>query len=326
MKYGYIYLTYCKVSGKIYIGQKHWRRHRKNHLGGGKLLKLAVEKYGRENFEKHIIEECDTDDELNKKEIFWISYYNSTDKDVGYNITEGGQFNRTIKGERHPFYNVHRYGEENPNYGNKMDEESKKSISIKAKERYKSLSNKQKEEIRNKLSKSLKGRKLSEEHKEKIRQSLLGKPLSKERKDKISKAHKGKKLSKETVEKIKLKNTGKKRSKEFSDKMSKINSGRVFSEETKEKMSNSAKDRIKRDGPPKTAFKKGNISSTKGKICITNGVDDKYIFQKELEEYESIGWRKGRTKGINHIKHTEESKQKMRESQKLRRLKEKQRR
>ena len=38
-----------------------------------------------ENFIKEIIDETDDYNELSTKEIYWISYYKSTDKKIGYN-------------------------------------------------------------------------------------------------------------------------------------------------------------------------------------------------------------------------------------------------
>jgi hypothetical protein len=48
-----------------------------------------MRKYGIENFSFTIIEECSIED-LDNKEKYWIAYYNSTDKNKGYNRTEGG--------------------------------------------------------------------------------------------------------------------------------------------------------------------------------------------------------------------------------------------
>lgn len=87
---GYIYLTYCKVNGKIYIGQKKSNKFIDTYYGSGKLIQLALKKYGVNNFEHTIIEWCDTEEELNKKERYWIFKYNSRDISIGYNLSEGG--------------------------------------------------------------------------------------------------------------------------------------------------------------------------------------------------------------------------------------------
>ena len=40
-------------------------------------------------------------EELNNKEQYWIKMFNATDKQIGYNLTEGGQNNFALKGEQH---------------------------------------------------------------------------------------------------------------------------------------------------------------------------------------------------------------------------------
>ena len=48
-----------------------------------------MNKYGYENFIPSLIEECD-DNLLDEREIYWIAFYNTTDKNLGYNMTIGG--------------------------------------------------------------------------------------------------------------------------------------------------------------------------------------------------------------------------------------------
>lgn len=59
-----------------------------------------MQKYGVENFELSILEECSKED-LNDRERFWIAYLKSTNKQFGYNIGEGGQESFALKGENH---------------------------------------------------------------------------------------------------------------------------------------------------------------------------------------------------------------------------------
>lgn len=90
--YGYIYKTTCLTNNIIYVGQKKSSKYLgQKYLGSGKILKQAIEKYGRNNFKVELLEECSTFEELNQKEIYWIEKFNSTNKDIGYNITTGGQ-------------------------------------------------------------------------------------------------------------------------------------------------------------------------------------------------------------------------------------------
>ena len=50
----------------------------------------AIRKYGAENFDIEIIEECDQN-LLDSREKYWINYYNSTDDAYGYNTSLGGK-------------------------------------------------------------------------------------------------------------------------------------------------------------------------------------------------------------------------------------------
>jgi len=49
---------------------------------------MALRKHGIENFTWEVLESCQTVDELNKREIYYINLFNSYNR--GYNMTEGG--------------------------------------------------------------------------------------------------------------------------------------------------------------------------------------------------------------------------------------------
>jgi len=83
-----IYQTTNLIDGKIYIGQDS--SDKKDYLGSGNYIKRAIEKYGRENFKKEILEYCDSKIDLNKKEVFWIKKLNSKYPN-GYNLSDGGE-------------------------------------------------------------------------------------------------------------------------------------------------------------------------------------------------------------------------------------------
>ena len=101
--YGIIYKITNKVNGKIYIGltkqklQSRFRGHlsdaRKALKNDGRVcyFQNALLKYGKENFILEQIDQADTKEELCRKEEYWISYYNSTDRSIGYNVSEGGE-------------------------------------------------------------------------------------------------------------------------------------------------------------------------------------------------------------------------------------------
>ena len=95
-----IYKVTNKINGKVYIGQsvdigRRWRQHMtaKDDI----YFHKAIQKYGVENFEWEVIEQCKKKD-LDEREIYWIEYYDSFNK--GYNRTKGGD--GVSGGEDHP--------------------------------------------------------------------------------------------------------------------------------------------------------------------------------------------------------------------------------
>lgn len=125
-----IYRVYNKLNGHSYIGQSVdiYKRFNSHHISDYKnknsgcyntKFYLALRKYGLEAFEIEVLELCSEKD-LDKKEIYYISKYNSYHQ--GYNSTEGGQkwssnihsgetelkrkntreLNQSLKGENHP--------------------------------------------------------------------------------------------------------------------------------------------------------------------------------------------------------------------------------
>lgn len=88
--YFIIYETLNKVNGKKYRGAHICKSLDDNYLGSGKLLKKAIAKYGFENFERKILLECKTIEELFEKEAIYV------DKDwvenpKTYNLKIGGE-------------------------------------------------------------------------------------------------------------------------------------------------------------------------------------------------------------------------------------------
>lgn len=97
--FGYIYKTINLINGKIYVGQKkadHFLGP--EYLGSGIWFKKALKKYGKENFEVELLCECDSQKDLNDQECYFISFYNSMDPEIGYNLSEGGQGGRNVIG------------------------------------------------------------------------------------------------------------------------------------------------------------------------------------------------------------------------------------
>ena len=91
MYYGYVYLTENLINGKCYIGQHKSEKFDESYIGSGITLSKAVDKYGKENFITTIIEWCLSKEELNKREIYWISKTNASNDNNFYNIARGGE-------------------------------------------------------------------------------------------------------------------------------------------------------------------------------------------------------------------------------------------
>lgn len=90
----YIYKITNKQNNKCYIGQtirpveQRWNRH-KNDAINNKLdthFARAIRYYGPENFLVEVIDIATSQEELTKKEQYWIQYYNTTIN--GYNETD----------------------------------------------------------------------------------------------------------------------------------------------------------------------------------------------------------------------------------------------
>lgn len=205
-----IYLVTNKVNGKQYIGQtvKDLGKRKSSHISralyenDSVYFHRAIRKYGPENFDWEILDQCDDVEFLNKLEIFYIGYYNTFY--TGYNLTFGGNNGRG--GLRHSV-------------------ETRKKMSIaKIGEKHPWLGRKHTEALKLKMSKSRMGKK----------NHFCGKHHSVETKRKISEAQLGEKhhmygkhLSPETKKKLSLANSGQ-NSPLF---------GKVVSCETRKKMS-----------------------------------------------------------------------------------------
>lgn len=83
----YIYKIINKINGKWYIG-KH-NGNDPSYFGSGKLLNQAVKKYGKENFDRIILEEVDSN--INAREQYWIEKTNAIADPMSYNLAKGGE-------------------------------------------------------------------------------------------------------------------------------------------------------------------------------------------------------------------------------------------
>lgn len=135
-----IYQLKNTVNGKIYIGQaqnilKRFNEHRRNRNGHlfyrDCYLYRAIKKSGWSKFEISVLEKVDDVSLLNDREIFWISELNPE-----YNMKDGGDCARgwhhteEAKKKMSETKSKQYLGENNPFYGKKHSEETKKKIAI----------------------------------------------------------------------------------------------------------------------------------------------------------------------------------------------------
>ena len=93
--YGYIYLTRNLINGNCYIGQHKYHRFDLTYYGSGDSIIAAIKKYGSTNFINGIIEWCNTMEELNEREVYWIAFHDTYKH--GYNRTIGGRGSSGMK-------------------------------------------------------------------------------------------------------------------------------------------------------------------------------------------------------------------------------------
>ena len=227
MEYNYIYETKSLIDNKIYIGCHQTNNLDDGYLGSGLMLLHAINKYGKENFRKTILEMCSSKEEMFKKESEIVSE-EFVKRDDTFNLNIGGH-GGSISGRKH-------------------SEETKEKICKILKLRAKSMPKedfshpgwKHSEETKKKIGDKHRGKKLSEETKEKLSKLNIGKQLSEETKKKISESGKGLKRSKKACENIRQSQLGKTLDEETKTKISRTLKGHKDSEETREKKKQAA--------------------------------------------------------------------------------------
>jgi hypothetical protein len=84
-----IYKTTNTITKKWYIGKD--ANNRGYYLGSGKALTNAIKKYGKDSFEKTILEECNSLEQLSLREKYWITVTNAVMDPMSYNLAPGGE-------------------------------------------------------------------------------------------------------------------------------------------------------------------------------------------------------------------------------------------
>ncbi|HDY88914.1 MAG TPA: hypothetical protein ENH82_12480, partial [bacterium] len=151
---GYIYKTTNNLNGKIYIGKHHKEFFDENYYGSGNWIKMAVKKYGKDNFSIIPLVSCFDEKNLNDMEIHYIKYFRKlVGRNMMYNISDGGDGNVTF-GKKNAMYGKVPY-----NKGVPHSKETREKIRIKALARF------QRPDQREWIKNLNKGRKHTEEWK-----------------------------------------------------------------------------------------------------------------------------------------------------------------
>lgn len=90
--YGYVYKTTNLLTNKIYVGQHKSQSFDESYYGSGKILRAEISVHGIENFKCEVLQECNSEEELNTAEILWIKELDSRNSEIGYNLASGGSF------------------------------------------------------------------------------------------------------------------------------------------------------------------------------------------------------------------------------------------
>jgi len=219
-----VYLLTNDVNGKIYVGQtiqtleKRISEHKNNSNNPNSNsynthLSKAIRMHGWDNFKVEVIKILPNQKQLDDTERLCITFFDSTNRENGYNIKENGnlgkkrsdetklkmsiaQTGRVVSDETKKKMSEAQSGEKHYNWCGKCSDETKALISkATSGEKNHNFGKKASDETKVLLSKAKSG----ENH------PMFGKKLSDEHKEKISKANKGNSspsVDKKTVELI----------------------------------------------------------------------------------------------------------------------------
>ena len=188
-----VYKITALFNGLIYVGKttRPLNVRIKEHCRqkNSSLIDRAIQKHGIQNFRVEILEECETQEQLNEREIFWIAEFNCKYPN-GYNLTDGGDgLTGCPESTRQKLSKI--------NTGKKMSDEFRAKLSIKQTE----IANRPEEKKRRSLwmtayyarpgpieKKSAEQKKRFEDlaEREKIRQKSTGRKQKSESKMKLS--------------------------------------------------------------------------------------------------------------------------------------------
>ena len=206
-----VYKITNKINGKIYIGQTvstlstRWSQHVNNALKGkaSMVISKAIKKYGPDSFERKVLVRCNSIEEMNHRETYYIGIFRSTIP-VGYNVDSGGKNKRTHESTKEKLSKAKMGKKKGPHseqhrkrlseahkgrvYPNRvLSEETRNKMSMANSGSNNGMfGKKHTEKTRNKISELNKGKHIGEKN------PFFGKKHTEETKEKISKSRMGK--------------------------------------------------------------------------------------------------------------------------------------
>lgn len=259
--YGYIYLTTNLTNNKRYIGQHKSEEFDIKYFGSGKILQQAIKKDGIENFTCKLLCECFSEEELNLKEAYYIKLYDAVNSKDFYNLVPGG-YGRSISGVIYITNGV--------NCKKIFPEE----LEIYESQGWWKGGPKPTKETIEKRASKLRG--IPRTCGDKISKTLKGRKLTEEQRSKISKAKKGKISS--TKGRISVIKNGIAR--------------KILPEELTTYLSQGyslgTKKHLKSDSSAK------HSAAMQNRTYITNGIQIKHVLNDQLQLYLAQGWQIGR--------------------------------
>lgn len=138
-----IYAIRNKIDGKMYIGkssnmEKRIKDHirvlkaaERNKKQTNRFLWNAVKLHGIDNFEFIFLESFEVIDDtsLADCEIKWMDYYNSCNRNCGYNLRRDSSTKTEVHLDTRLLISELNRGENNPNFGNKWTDDQKRHMS-----------------------------------------------------------------------------------------------------------------------------------------------------------------------------------------------------
>ena len=208
MTYYGIYKITNLLNGKMYIGQHKTTNIDDGYMGSGKIIRLAIKKYGVENFRKEWLMFCEDEEELDYMERVYVDQ-TWVDRSDTYNLRWGGD-GKIVSEDSRKKLSESLKGNHN-HKGKHHSDETKKKLSVMNKGKSRPMP----EDAKKKLSLANKGKHLSEATKQKLSEINKGKHHSEETKKKMSETrkakpvwNKGKPMSEEQRMKLSMLNKG----------------------------------------------------------------------------------------------------------------------